>query len=72
MFNFILTEAEKIQKTMSEFVWEHYTGRYLFRIIIGPLFIISLLYLPVNHHLSIPDWGLLPISISMIALLESN
>ena len=38
MANFILKEAEtkeSLRKRMSESAWEYYTGRYLFRSIMG-------------------------------------
>ena len=75
MADFILSEAESkesLRKRMSESVWEYYTGRYLFRSLMDLLFIGTLFYISKNDHVSIPLWGLFPIAIALIALLESK
>ena len=75
MANFILKEAEakeSLRKRISESAWGYYTRRYLFRSIIGLLFISSLFYISINDHVSIPLWGLFPIATALIALLESK
>ena len=75
MADFILKEAEakeSLRKRISESAWGYYTRRYLFRSIIGLLFISSLFYTFINDYVSIPLWELIPIAIALIALLESK
>ena len=74
MANFILKEAEhkeSLRKRLSESAWEYYTGRYLFGLITSLLLFGMLIYFCI-FPAKIPIWGLYPIAIAMIALLESK
>ena len=75
MANFMLKEAEikeSLRKRMSESVFDYYMRRYQFRMCIVVLFVGLLFYMSLNNHLSVPNWGLFPISIAMIALMVSK
>ena len=74
MADFILKEAEakeSLRKRMSESAWEYYTGRYLFGLITSLLLFGILIYFCI-FPAKIPIWGLYPIAIAIIALLESK
>jgi hypothetical protein len=74
MANFILKEAEakeSLRKRISESAWEYYTGRYLFGLITSLLLFGILIYFCI-FPAKIPIWGLYPIAIAIIALLESK
>ena len=74
MANFILKEAEhkeSLRKRLSESEWEYYTGRYLFGLITSLLLFGMLIYFCI-FPAKIPIWGLYPIAIAIIALLESK
>ena len=74
MANFILKEAESkesLRKRMSESAWEYYTGRYLSGLITSLLLFGMLNYFFI-FPAKIPIWGLYPIAIAIIALLESK
>ena len=74
MANFILKEAEakeSLRKRISESAWEYYTGRYLFGLIRSLLLFGILIYFCI-FPAKIPIWGLYPIAIAIIALLESK
>ena len=74
MANFILKEAEakeSLRKRISEAAWEYYTGRYLFGLITSLLLFGILIYFCIFPAV-IPFWGLYPIAIAIIALLESK
>ena len=74
MANFILKEAESkesLRKRMSESAWEYYTERYLSGLITSLLLFGILIYFSI-FPATIPIWGLYPIAIAIIALLESK
>jgi hypothetical protein len=74
MANFILKEAEikeSLRKRINESAWEYYTGRYLFGLITSLLLFGILIYFCI-FPAKIPIWGLYPIAIAIIALLESK
>ena len=74
MADFILKEAEakeSLRKRMSESAWEYYTGRYLSGLITSLLLFGMLIYFCI-FPAKIPIWGLYPIAIAIIALLESK
>jgi hypothetical protein len=74
MANFILKEAEakeSLRKRISESALEYYTGRYLFGLITSLLLFGILIYFCIFPAV-IPFWGLYPIAIAIIALLESK
>ena len=74
MANFILKEAEakeSLRKRINESAWEYYTGRYLFGLITSLLLFGILIYFCIFPAV-IPFWGLYPIAIAIIALLESK
>ena len=74
MADFILREAEtkeSYRKRMSESAWEYYTGRYLSGLITSLLLFGMLIYFCI-FPAKIPIWGLYPIAIAIIALLESK
>ena len=74
MADFILKEAEtkeSLRKRMSESAWEYYTGRYLSSLITCLLLFGMLIYFCI-FPAKIPIWGLYPIAIAIIALLESK
>ena len=72
--NFILKEAEakeSLRKRISESAWEDYTGRSLSGPITSLLLFGILIYFCI-FPAKIPIWGLYPIAIAIIALLESK
>ena len=72
--NFILKEAEakeSLRKRISESAWEYYTGRSLSGPITSLLLFGILIYFCI-FPAKIPIWGLYPIAIAIIALLESK
>ena len=74
MADFILREAEakeSYRKRMIESAWAYYTGRYLFGLITSLLLFGMLIYFCIFTAV-IPIWGLYPIAIAIIALLESK
>jgi hypothetical protein len=74
MANLILKEAEakeSLRKRISESAWDYYTGRYLFGLITSLLLFGILIYFCI-FPAKIPFWGLYPIAIALIALLESK
>lgn len=71
---FILREAEakeSLRKRISESVWEYHTGRYLSGLITSLLLFGMLIYFCI-FPAKIPIWGLYPIAIAIIAILESK
>ena len=75
MADFILKEAEakeSLRKRMSESAWEYYTGRYLYSGPITSLLLFGILIYFFIFPAKIPIWGLYPIAIAIIALLESK
>ena len=74
MADFIPREAEakeSYRKRMIESAWEYYTGRYLSGLITSLLLFGMLIYFFI-FPAKIPIWGLYPIAIAIIALLESK
>ena len=74
MADFILKETstkDSYRKRMIESAWEYYTGRYLFGLITSLLLFGMLIYFCI-FPAKIPIWGLYPIVIAIIALLESK
>ena len=75
MANFILKEAEhkeSLRKRISESAWEYYTGRSLYSGPITSLLLFGILIYFCIFPAKIPIWGLYPIVIAIIALLESK
>ena len=75
MANFILKEAESkesLRKRISESAWEYYTGRSLYSGPITSLLLFGILIYFFIFPAKIPIWGLYPIAIAIIALLESK
>ena len=66
-----LESKESLRKTMTESAWDYYTGRYLFGLITFLLLFGILIYFCI-FPAKIPIWGLYPIAIAIIALLESK
>jgi hypothetical protein len=74
MADFILKETstkDSYRKRMIESAWEYYTGRSLFGLISSLLLFGILIYFFI-FPAKIPIWGLYPIAIAIIALLESK
>jgi NhaP-type Na+/H+ or K+/H+ antiporter len=70
---FLLKEAgtkESLRKRISESAFDYYTGRYLFRLIVGLLIVGVLVYMMMNQN--IPEWGVMALAMSGIVQMESK